>query len=547
MEYLSPLDASFLDLEDEDPHASLAIASIAVLDGPAPDQAEFAAAIRGRLPLVPRYRQKVRRVPFNLGRPVWADDPDFDLDFHLRRTALAAPGDAAALERVVARIMSQRLDRERPLWEDWLIEGLPEGRWALLSKVHHCLIDGVSGNELYRLVCDTGPKPRRAVEDHWRPRPVGDALDLTLDALGQLARMPFDQVRWLAQAAQEPAALADRLRTTARGLSTLVRGLSPAAPTSLFGPLGRARRYAVARTPLAEIAAVAGVHQTTVNNVYLAAVAGAFRRTMLARGEQPAPGSIRTLVPVSVRQPGDRHVIDNRLATMLLQLPVEIEQPAGRLRAVHERIAELRAGREVEAAVALTSLAEREPFAAVSFLIRAALWLPPRAIATVTTNVPGPDVQLYILGRPIREILPYVPIAERMRIGVSVLTYAGQAAFGVTTDFASVPEADDFAAAVVDEIALLRDAGAPRPHRLEPSQGADGGEPGGDPARAGGRPPTGIDVAVNRRQHARVRPGLEPVVDRATRSGPDDGPPVGDATRHRSRHAPTPPRRAPAR
>ncbi|WP_207229933.1 wax ester/triacylglycerol synthase domain-containing protein [Krasilnikovia cinnamomea] len=140
---LSPLDASFLDAEDEDPHACLAIASIAVLDGPAPSQADFTDLIRGRLPLVPRYRQRVRRVPFNLGRPGWVNDPDFDLDFHLRRTALAEPGGDAALERLVGRVMSQRLDRDRPLWEDWLIEGLPEGRWALLSKVHHCLIDGV--------------------------------------------------------------------------------------------------------------------------------------------------------------------------------------------------------------------------------------------------------------------------------------------------------------------------------------------------------------------------------------------------------------------
>ena len=333
----------------------------------------------------------------------------------------------------------------------------------------------------------------------------------TLDALGQLARMPFDQARWLARATREPGALADRLRETARGLTTLARGFTAATPTSLFGPLGRARRYAVARTPLAEIAAVAAAYQVTINDVYLAAVTGAFRRIMLARGERPDPGSIRTLVPVNVRQPGDRHIIDNRLATMLLQLPVEIEQPAARLPAVHERIAELRAGREVEAAVALTSLAEREPFAAVSFLIRAALSLPPRAIATVTTNVPGPEVRLYILGRPIREILPYVPIAERMRIGVSVLTYAGQAAFGVTTDFASVPEADDFAAAVVDEIALLLAAGPPRPPRAsEPGKGADDGEPGRDPARVGGRPPARTGTAA-RRRHDDVRPTGRPV------------------------------------
>jgi WS/DGAT/MGAT family acyltransferase len=492
MEYLSPLDASFLDAEDADPHASLAIASIAVLDGPAPDQAEFAEAIRGRLPLVPRYRQKVRRVPFNLGRPVWVDDQAFDLDFHLRRTALTAPGDDAALDRLVGRIMSQRLDRERPLWEDWLIEGLPDGRWAVLSKVHHCMIDGVTGNELYRLICDRGAAPRRPIEDRWRPRPAGDPVDLTLDALGHLARLPFDQARALARAARNPAATLDMVRGTARGLLTLAGGFLPAAPTSLAGPLGQARRYAVARTSLAGIAAVAHAYGVTVNDVYLAAVAGAFRRIVLARGEEPNPGSIRTLIPVNVRAHDERHVLDNRLASMLLQLPVEIEDPADRLRTVHRRVAELRSGHEVEAAVAVVELAGAEPYAAVSFLIRGALRLPQRALATVTTNVPGPDVPLFILGRPIREILPYVPIAERMRVGVAVLTYGGQASVGVTTDFASVPEADDFAAAIVAEVALLFAAGpAGRPARPGSGtrrRGPAGGSPANAAAGTGSRP-----------------------------------------------------------
>lgn len=458
MEYLSPLDASFLDAEDEDRHASLAIASIAVIDGPAPSQAEFAAVIRGRLPLVPRYRQKVRRVPLDLGRPVWIDDPDFDLDFHLRRTALVAPGDDAALAQLVGRVMAQRLDRERPLWEYWVIEGLPEGRWALLSKVHHCMVDGVTGNELYRLMWDTSPEPLPAVEDDWQPRNEGGALDLTLDAIGQLARTPFDQLRLLARVVRSPVTLAARVRDTARGLAVLAGGFVPGAPTSLSGRLGRARRYAVARTSLAEIAAVAKAFHVTINDVYLAAVAGAFRRLMLARGEEPTAGAVRTLVPVNVRKRGDEGVLDNRIVAMLLLLPVDIDDPARRLGAVHERIGVLRSEREVEAAAAVVELAENEPFAAVSRAIRAALWLPQRAVVTVTTNVPGPRERLYVLGRPIREILPYVPIAERMRIGVAVLTYAGEAAFGITADFASVPEVVSFAGAVVDEVAKLHKA-----------------------------------------------------------------------------------------
>ncbi|HET6530713.1 MAG TPA: wax ester/triacylglycerol synthase family O-acyltransferase [Actinoplanes sp.] len=459
MEYLSPLDASFLDAEDGDQHASLAIASVAVADGPPPPQAELAEAIRGRLPLIPRYRQKVRRVPFNLGRPVWVEDPDFDLEFHLRRTALAAPGDDVALAQLVGRVMSQRLDRERPLWEYWVVEGLAGDRWALLSKVHHCMVDGVTGNQLYRLMCDTTPEPKPPVPDHRRGRPAGDTVDLTLDALGQLARVPFDQMRWLAQAAHHPVAVGQQAREAARGLAALTAAFRPGTPTSLSGPLGRARRYAVARVPLADLKAVAKHHGVTVNDVYLAAVTGAFRRLMLARGEEPVADAIRTLVPVNVRRPGD-DTIDNRISSMLVQLPVEIADPVTRLTAVHDRVGALRAAREMETGAALLAAADREPFPAVALGVRTALRLPQRAIVTVTTNVPGPREQLHLLGRPIREILPYVPIAERMRIGVSAFTYAGQAAFGVTTDFASVPEADTFAGDIATEIGALRDVSA---------------------------------------------------------------------------------------
>ncbi|GID32343.1 WS/DGAT/MGAT family O-acyltransferase [Paractinoplanes brasiliensis] len=465
MDYLSPLDTSFLDAEDEDPHASLAIASVAVLDGPAPTQSEFATAIRGRLALVPRYRQKVRRVPLNLGRPVWVDDPDFDLDFHLRRTALAEPGGDAALERLIGRVMSQRLDRDRPLWEDWLVEGLPEGRWAVISKVHHCMIDGVTGNELYRLICDNSPKPRRPAPDRWRPATPYDDLDLTLDALGQLARIPFDQARWLAGALREPVRATRQIGALARGAAALAGAFVPAPATSLAGPLGRARRYAVARIPLDEISAVARAHEVTINDVYLAAVAGALRRLMLQRGEEPRAGVIRTLVPVNVRTEDARHVFDNRVASLLVDLPVEVEDGADRLRAVHERVAALRARHEVEAGVALVAVAEKEPFAAVSLVVRTALRLSQRGLATVTTNVPGPPAPLYILGRPIREILPYVPIAERLRIGVAVMSFAGQAALGVTTDFATVPETGDIADAIVDEVRLLAPAPVARPRK----------------------------------------------------------------------------------
>jgi WS/DGAT/MGAT family acyltransferase len=459
MDYLSPLDASFLDAEDGDPNASLAIASIAVLDGPVPKPEEFADLIRGRLPQVPRYRQRVRRVPFNLGPPVWADDPDFDLDFHLRRTALPAPGGDAEMAALIGRLMSQRMDRDHPLWEDWVIEGLPDGRWALLSKVHHCLLDGLSGNELYRIICDTTPEPRPSVPDDWAPNPVAGTLDLTLDALGRLVQYPFEQARLLLSGT---AGAARRIGTATAGLAVLAGGFLPATPSSLLGPIGRARRYAVARIPLAALTAVARAGDVTVNDVYLAAVAGALRRLLVARGEEPGPGTVRTLVPVNVRRRDQEGRLDNRIAAMLVLLPVEIDDPAGRLRAVHQRVADLRAVHEVEASAGLIELAGHEPFAAVSLTVRAALRLPQRSVTTVTTNVPGPREQLYILGRPVREILPFVPIGDRMRVGVAAFTYGGQAAFGVTTDLASVPEAHDIAQAISDEITALHLAAGPK-------------------------------------------------------------------------------------
>ena len=296
MEHLSPLDASFLDIEDRDPYASLAIASVAVIDGPAPSQGEFIDAIRGRLPLVPRYRQKVRRVPFDIGRPVWVDDPNVDLDYHLRRTALAAPGDDEALCRLVARVMSQRLDRERPLWETWVIEGLPEGRWAVLSKVHHCMVDGVSGNELYRLMFDPTPEPGGPVADTWTPQPAPSSATLVADALSELTASSVDQSRILLDSLRSPAMLVQRVSETFQGLATVVGSLMPVTRSSLIGPIGSSRRYALVRTPLADFKDVARALGVTFNDVVLATLAGAFRTVMIARGEDPGEETVRTLL-----------------------------------------------------------------------------------------------------------------------------------------------------------------------------------------------------------------------------------------------------------
>jgi diacylglycerol O-acyltransferase / wax synthase len=478
MEHLSPLDAAFLHAEDEDRHASLAIASVAMFDGPAPSQDAIIAAVGGRLPLVPRYRQKIRKVPFDLGHSVWVDDPHFDLAFHIRRTAVPAPGDEQALCRLIARVMSQRLDRDRPLWEAWVVEGLAGGRWAMLSKVHHCLADGLSGNQLYRLLFDESPEPAPRIEDTWVADPEPSTLRLTAGALGDLVRNPVDQLRLLEQGCRAPLVLMRRVVDAARGLSTMAGALRPVSASTLSGPIGQQRRYGVTRASLPDIAAASKAFGVTINDVVLAAISGALRMLLLERGEQPTPNAVRSLVPVSVRSRDQQHVIDNQISMMLPLLPVDLSDPVARLTAVHDRLAELKVSKEAEAGAAMTELARHEPFPPISWGIRLAARLPQRNIVTVTTNVPGPRRPLYLLGHQMLEILPYVPIAVRLRTGIAILTYCDQVVFGITADYDSAPDIGLLASAIDQGLAELVHAGnalasatpAPEPHRSKGSR-----------------------------------------------------------------------------
>jgi diacylglycerol O-acyltransferase len=430
VERLSPLDAAFLDLEDSDRHASLAIASVAVLRGPAPGQDEYVAAIGPRFAAIRRARQRVLRVPFDLSAPVWADDPDFDVGYHFRRTAVPAPGDDEALHRLIARIMAQRLDRDRPLWECWVIEGLADDRWAVLTKLHHCMADGVSGTRLYHAIFADTPAsaPTTAVD------PVPGPMNLVLDAVGDLARKAAGQVGLLLGAVRAPMRLI-------RGAAELAAAIRPTTPSSLSGPIGAARRYHVARVPLSAVVRVAKAYGTTVNDVVLTAISAGLRAILLSRGERPDPRTVRTLVPVSVRATGALDELDNRISLLLPYLPVDIADPVDALAEVHRRLAREKATGEAEAGRAITDIAAREPFAPVSLAIRFAARLPQRSIVTVTTNVPGPRAPLHVLGREVLELLPYVPIAVRMRLGVAVMTYCDEAVFGVTADFTTMPDA----------------------------------------------------------------------------------------------------------
>jgi diacylglycerol O-acyltransferase len=386
---------------------------------------------------------------------VWVNDPLFDLTLHVRRAALPAPGDDAALCRLISWITSQRLDRDRPLWDCWVIEGLSDGRWAVLTRVHHCMADGISGHEIHRVMFDESEQPRQGAADSWRPGPEPASVRLLAGAVGGLIRAPSQQARVLVAALRSPALVAQRIAGTARGLVALSRAMVPVSKSSLTGQISQQRDYARAQAVLADVVGVAKAFQVTVNDVVLAAVSGAFRTLLRERGEEPAGRAIRALVPVSMRAARDAASIGNQVSLMLPLLPIDYEDPVGRLREVHRRLTAAKASRQAEAFGAVTTLASHAPFGPFSSVIRLAGRLPHRNLVTVTTNVAGSRRPLYILGRRTIQMLPYVPIGVRMRTGIAVLTYDGRICFGVTTDLAGGPSARALAGAIGDAIVEL--------------------------------------------------------------------------------------------
>jgi diacylglycerol O-acyltransferase len=451
MKQLNPLDAQFVDAEDQDGHASFAIASIAVFDGPAPVYGEFLAAVAARLPLVPMYRRKLRTVPFRLGPPVWVDDPNFDLRYHVRHTAIPAPGSTDQLNKLMARVMSQRLDRHYPLWEYWLVEGLSEGRWALISKVHHAMVDGVSGTDLYRVIFDLSPEPPSLLPADDPPVPAEPTgLLLLTGAAADLATRPVRGTLALTNALIHPGGAARQAADVARAVAKLATSARPAARSSLSGPIGRQRQAS-----LEDVKKIKRELGGTVNDVVLAAISSGFRDLLLARGEQPGPHMVPSLVPVSLRAVGEEGIYENRVSVLVANLPVHLADPRQRLEAVRAELSGLKASKEAAAGEALVALGHIAPYSLASLAVRLAYGVPQREIVTVTTNVPGPRQPLYAMGRKLVEIIPYVPIATTLRTGISILSYCDTLTFGITGDYDSTPDLEVLAHGIEEGVAEL--------------------------------------------------------------------------------------------
>ena len=457
MDRLSPLDASFLHIEDGVSH--MHIASVAIFQGPAPTYAEVRATIAGKLPLVPRYRQLVQFVPLDLGRPVWVDDPHFNIDYHVRHTALP-PGGEEELRKLVGRVMAQQLDRTKPLWEIWMVEGLEDGRWAALSKTHHAMVDGVSGTDLLAVIMDTSPAPSVPVPDDWEPASAPSGFELATGALVDMARSPYEQIRALRASTRVPRQAVAQLGDVLRGFAAMRGLVRPTPASSLNGPIGPHRRYAWASTSVEDIKRVRKGLGGTFNDVVLAAITRGFRDLLLFRGES-VDRVVRSLVPVSVRPRsatgmavGDGS-FDNKVSAMFAELPVGLSDPVDRLRALSEQMAGLKESNQALAAEAMTSLSGFAPPVLLAMGTRLASRAAQRNVNTVTTNVPGPQMPLFMVGRRMIKAYPYVPLAGQVRIGVAIFSYDGQVNFGITGDYDSAPDIDVLGRGIEEGMAEL--------------------------------------------------------------------------------------------
>ena len=451
MDSMSALDATFLYIENECNHMHIAV--VAIFEGPPPRGDEIEEMIGSKLHLVPRYRQKVRFVPFDLGRPAWIDDPHFNLHDHVRHSALPSPGSDEQLRTLVGRVMSQKLDRAKPLWEIWVVEGLEGDRWAMLSKTHHCMIDGVSGSDLLSVLMDEAPEAEHPPSPPWTaaPRPSGRALltDSIVDGL----RQPVEGLKILGKALRAPGRLLHDLSDLTEGLSTFRRLGETELESSLNGPIGPHRRWRWARTTIAEIKKIRATHGGTVNDVVLSAIALGFRALLLSRHEPVADRHVRSLVPVSLRHEDEHGHFDNRVSAIFADLPVGIEDPHQCLGAVREQMAELKAHHRPATAETLSSLSDLTPPALLALGARLFAGLEQHAVQTVTTNVPGPRQTLYAAGRRMLTAYPYVPLAGSVQIGVAIFSYAGDLNFGITGDYESAPDLDILAAGIEAGIA----------------------------------------------------------------------------------------------
>ncbi len=459
MDRLSAIDASFLTNETADGH--MHVGAVLIFEGPPPAYDDLVEHVRGRLSLVPRFRQKLAIPRFEAGRPFWVDDPSFNLTYHVRHTALPDPGNEDQLLRLAGRVFSQQLDRSKPLWELWLVQGLDHNRFALLSKTHHAMVDGVAGVDISTVLFDVKPVPEPASEDGWVAHPEPSTADLVAKGLAEAAAAPVKLAGRIAGIVQHPEAAARRVAAGLEGLGEVAWGFADPAPeVPLNVPIGSHRRYVWARAELRTFKRIKDALGGTINDVVLTAVAGALRHWLIERGIRTEGLELRGLVPVSIRSADERGQLGNRIAAMRAPLPVYVEDPVRRLRIVRESMDGLKQSRQALGAEVISRFND---FAPPTLLAQASrINFSTRLFNLIVTNVPGPQMPLYVLGRELQDVFPVAFLPENHALAIAIMSYNGRINFGLLADYDSMEDVDAIAEGITESLSELTDAAKER-------------------------------------------------------------------------------------
>ena len=466
MDRLSSVDMSFLTNESSSSH--MHVGGILIFEGPPPSYDDLLDHVRGRLHLVPRFRQKLAHPPAQTGRPFWVDDSNFNLEYHVRHSALPAPGSEEQLRNMAARVFSQQLDRTKPLWELWLVQGLTRNRFAVITKTHHALVDGVSGVDIATVLFDATPVPEPAEPDHeWIPDREPSSAGLAAKGLEGLLATPVRLARRLEQAIQHPQATVRQVAEAVEGVGEIGWAFANPAPTvPLNADIGSHRRFTWVRSDLGQMKRIKNELGGTVNDVVLAVVAGAIRDWLHARGIRSEGLELRAQVPVSIRAEGERGQLGNRLAVMRAPLPVYIADPVRRLQTVTRAMQGLKQSKQALGAEVITRFND---FAPPTLLAQAArINFSTRLFNLVVTNVPGPQMPLYVLGRELQDIFPVGFLPPHQALFVAIMSYNGGVNFGLLADYDSMDDLELIAQGIERSIAELTDAAEAAGEEPEP-------------------------------------------------------------------------------
>ncbi len=485
MDRLTSIDASFLTNESSTSH--MHIGGVTIFEGPPPSYEDLLDHIDSRLHLVPRYRQKLAFPPVETGRPFWVDDPQFNLGYHVRHSALPAPGDEDVLRRMAARVFSQQLDRTKPLWELWLVEGLRKRRFALISKTHHALVDGVSGVDIATVLFDVKPVPEPAKPDReWIPSPSPSSAALAARGVESLAKAPIGAARRVASVVSSPGSAARQIQEAAEGVGEVAwEFANPAPDLPLNTAISPHRRYTWVRGDLADFKKIKTELGGTVNDVVLCAVAGALRRWLHARSVRTEGLELRALVPVSIRATDQRGELGNQIAAVRGPLPVYVEDPVARLRTVREAMDGVKSSKKALGAEVISRFND---FAPPTLLAQAArINFSTRLFNLIVTNVPGPQIPLYVLGRELLDIFPVAFLPENHALAIAIMSYNGKIDFGLLGDYDSMEDILLISEGIEAEIKQL----------LEAAEESEKSDKKRAPKGTRGRKPAGSDQATN--------------------------------------------------